>query len=275
MHAHTGSLVATARAEVEDERRGRLAKRLGREAADEIGRRDEAARKARRKADARPDLSTAAGRLRAALDGTARPGAPKRRRVRPADWKGAANERFARAVAGFLCAHDRPARSRELFARFHAKTTYTLSDKAAHALVVAALRGCRIVMTGAECWFEGEEKPRGRTGDTFKELFLAAAMETLREAGGREMSATEIEAAHGDAHLAMSHRGWLAKTLRREAALRAGPDVKKTGKKNARRLTKKGTAAAAAIPGDRDGSELGGVEKIGELYRWTESGRLR
>jgi hypothetical protein len=271
MHSHDGSMVATARQEVEDERRGRLVNRLGREAADEIVRHAQAAEKARKKADAAPDLSTAAGRLKAALDGTARPGAPPRRRKKPTDWRGAAREDFAQAVARLLCERDRPARSRELAARFFAPTTYPLTEKAQHDRVVAALKGCRIVMTGAEWWFEGEAKPRGRKGDTFGDLYLAAAIETLREAGGREMSATEIEAAHGDAHLAMSRQGWLGDALRHEAARFAAAASGPAGKKkDTDRNKKKGTAAA--VPHDGVTVE-GGIEKAGELYRWRERRR--
>jgi hypothetical protein len=255
-----GSMVATVAREVADERRGRLAKRLGEQHVIEAER---GAKAADRAADA-PDLSTAAGRLRAAVDGTARPGAPKRRRVVRADHEGAADP-VARAVAAFLCDRDRPARSREIFARFWPETTYPLSEKAAHAMVVAALKGSRIVMTGGEWWFEGEEKPRGGGGDSFEELFMAAAKETLREAAGREMSAPEIEAAHGDARLTV-RRGWLADALRREAArceaARSGRDGKDPGKK-------KGTAAAAAVPED------GGIEKVGEAYRWAVRGTGR
>ncbi|WP_338835136.1 hypothetical protein [Bradyrhizobium septentrionale] len=108
-------------------------------------------------------------------------------------------------------------------------------------------------MTGSEWWFEGEEKPRGGGGDSFEELFLAAAQETLREAAGAELSAPELEAAHGDAHLAV-RKGFLADALRREAARYA--------EERSRPNKKKGTAAAAAVPED------GGIEKVGELYRW-------
>ncbi|MGY2931865.1 hypothetical protein ACVWZ6_001467 [Bradyrhizobium sp. GM6.1] len=243
-----GSMVATAALEVGDERLGRLAKRLGQAHADGLRRQADAARKA----DTAPDLSTAAGRLRAALDGTRRPGAPERRRVRPADHEGAANPPFARAVAVFLCDRGRPARSREIFARFHTPTTYPLSETAAHALVVAALKGGGIIMTGAEWWFEGEEKPRGGGGDSFEELLLEAAKETLREAAGARLSAPEIEATHGDAHLAV-RKGFLADALRREAARYA---------EERSRPKKKGTAAVAAVPED------GGIEKVGEFYRW-------
>lgn len=250
------SMVASGAREVAEERLGRVAKRLGQAHAHGLRRSAEAAARA----DAAPNLSTAAGRLQAALDGTARPGAPVRRRVRPADHAGAANPRFARAVAVFLCDRGRPARSREIFARFHTPTTYPLSEKAAHALVVAALKGSRIFMTGGTWWFEGEEKPRRVGGDRFEELFLEAAKETLREAAGKELSAPEIEALHGDAHLAVRKR-FLADALRREAARyaaeRFGP-----GKK-------KGTAAVAAVPED------GGIEKVGELYRWVHARRQR
>ncbi|WP_459584004.1 hypothetical protein, partial [Bradyrhizobium diazoefficiens] len=229
-------------------RLGRVARRLGQAHADGLRRRAEADARA----DAAPDLSTAAGRLRAALEGTGRPGAPERRRVRPADHQGAANPPFARAVAVFLCDRGRAARSREIFARFHSPTTYPLTEKAAHALVVAALKGSRIVMTGSEWWFKGEAKPRRAGGDSFEELFLEAAKETLREAAG-ELSAPELEAAHGDAHLAV-RKGFLADALRREAARYA--------EERSRPSKKKGTAAAAAVPED------GGIEKVGELYRW-------
>jgi hypothetical protein len=256
-----GSMVATAGQEVADERRSRLTKRFG-EAY--VAGADQRAKAADRAANA-PDLSTASGRLRAAVDGIARPGAPKRRRVVRADYQGAANEGVAAAVATFLCDRGRPARSREIFARFHPPTTYPLSEKAAHALVVAALKGSRIVMTGGEWWFEGEEKPRKVVGDSFEQLFLEAAKQTLREAAGREMSAPEIEAAHGDAHLTVG-KGRLGDALRREAArfeaARSGPDGKETGKK-------KGTAAVAAVPED------GGIEKVGEAYRWAVQGTPR
>lgn len=251
-----GSMVATAAQEVAEERLGRVAKRLGQGHADGLRRQAEAAART----DAAPNLSTAAGRLRAALDGTGRPGAPERRRVRPADHEGAVNPPFARAVAVFLCDRGRAARSRELFARFHASTSYPLSEKAAHALVVSALAGSRIVMTGAEWWFKGEEKPRRAAGDSFEELFLEAAKETLRQAAGADLSAPEIEAAHGDAHLAV-RQGYLADALRREAARNA--------EERSRPTKKKGTAAAAAVPED------GGIEKVGESYRWVQVRRRR
>jgi hypothetical protein len=81
------------------------------------------------------------------------------------------------------------------------------------------------------------------------------------------MSATEIEAAHGDAHLAMSRRGWLADALRREAARFAAAASGPAGKKAKNRNKKNGTAAA--VPHDGVTVE-GGIEKAGELYRWTE-----
>lgn len=239
-------MVATAAREVADERLGRLAKRLGQAHVDGLQRRAETAERA----EAAPDLSTAAGRLRAALDGTGRPGAPERRRVRPADWEGAANKDMARAVAVFLCDRGRPARSREIFARFHSPTAYALSEKAAHALVVVALEGSRIVMTGAEWWFEGEEKPRRIGGDSFEELFLEAAKETLCEAAGADLSAPEIEAAHGDAHLAV-RKGFLADALRREgpAALRRHPDrSRKMGPPRLRRSRRTAGSRRSARP---------------------------
>jgi len=249
------SMIAAARQEAEAVRSRRLAKRPGRRFVG-LAR---PARDSRQPLNA-ADLTTAAGRLQAALDGTARPGAPPRRRVRPADWEGAANADRARAVAVFLCDHG-PARSRELCARCLFLNP-ELSQKAARALLAEALAGSKIVMTGGTWWFEGEEK-RPVAGDTFEELFWAAALETLCDAAGREMSAPEIEAAHKDAHLVV-RKGWLADKLRRAARFAEG---RSGSGANKRPTNKKGTAADAAIPED------GGIEKVGEAYRWAGPGR--
>jgi hypothetical protein len=246
-----GSFLGTDAEERADERRARMALRQGQAQATEASRRGDG--------DKSPDLSTAAGRLRAAVAGTARPGAPKRRRVVPADWKGAANPGVARAVATWLCDIGRPARSREIYARFLPKPTYEVSVAAANRLVVRALEGSRIVLTGGEWWFEGEEKPRKIVGDSFEELLLEAARETLREER-RPMSAPEIEAAHGNAR-SMVRDGYLGEALRREAAKFEAAEGGTAGRRTARDGTKKTAARAAVLDG--------GIEKVGEAYRWV------
>lgn len=258
-----GGFLDTDAEERAEERRARQARRTGEAPAAEAAGRGDGAEP--------PDLTTAAGRLRAALDGTARPGGPERRRVVQADWKEAVNPEAARAIATWLCDRGWPARSREILVRFPLKTTYALSAAKAHALLARALEGSRIVFTGGEWWFRGEKKPRKVVGDSFEQLLLAAAKETLREER-RLMSAPELEAAHGEARK-MVRKGYLGEALRREAAkfdaARRAAGGGTGGRGAARdRADKKKTAAGAAVLD-------GGIEKVGEAYRWVPGGAPR
>ncbi|WP_210291085.1 hypothetical protein, partial [Bradyrhizobium elkanii] len=168
--------------------------------------------------------ATAASRLRATIGGTPRPGAPQRRRVSPADWETAGNKTSARAVAKELCDLGRPMRTMEIY-EFLSRKFNAWNPKPEDA-VARILKGSRIVKKRGLWWFEGEERPLGApAGESIEDLYLAAAIETLRDEG-RLMTAPEIEAHFPDAK-ELLRKGWLADALRRTVARSA--DLEKSG----------------------------------------------
>lgn len=214
---HEGSFLATCAAEEAEEAEARRARRA-RLRPDRGGKGPEGL------AENAADLATASGRLRAAIGGAPRPGAPKRRRVSPADWKTATNKVYAREVAKELCDLGRPMRTMEIY-EFLCRKFDAWSPKPEY-IVSGILEGSRIVRKRGEWWFEGEERPpRVPAGERIEDLYLAAAIETLRNEG-RLMTAPEIEARFADAK-ALLRKGWLADALRR--AVERSDVIEKSG----------------------------------------------